>query len=167
MSFTCKARSRPERYTAETGKGYRKSWQLPDKTCQNGQGSAGSPAISWHGRPQIGRGRHRLLSGSPCFLSGPNLCLIGVTTAQQILGIKAQDQQDEDEILDLILNGIILVGLLTGLFITLGTLWGIARCCLRRCFRATEAPEPRNPTSRTSATRRSTGRWKSLKLEIP
>ena len=66
----------------------------------------------------------------------PKLCLIGVTTAQQILGIKAQDQQDEDEILDLILNGIILLGLLTGLFLILGTLWGIARCC----FRATEAP---------------------------
>ena len=70
----------------------------------------------------------------------PKLCLIGVTTAQQILGVKAQDQQDGDEILDLTLNGIILLGLLTGLFLTLGTLWGIARCCLRRCFTATEAP---------------------------
>ena len=72
----------------------------------------------------------------------PKLCLIGVTTAQQILGVKAQDQEDEDEILDLILNGVILLGLLSGLFLTLGTLRGIARCCLRRCSRATEAPEP-------------------------
>ena len=69
----------------------------------------------------------------------PNLCLIGVTTAQQILGIKAQEYEGP---FDQIQNGIILFGLLAGLFLILGTFWCIARCCHRRCVRATEAAEP-------------------------
>ena len=62
-----------------------------------------------------------------------------VTIAQQILGIEAQDHEGA---LDQILNGISLLGLLIGLFLILGTLWCIARCCHRRCLRATAAPEP-------------------------
>ena len=56
--------------------------------------------------------------------------LIGVTIAQQILGIFGQEYEGP---LDQILFGAIFLGLLTGLFLVLGTLWCIAGCCYKEC----------------------------------
>ena len=44
--------------------------------------------------------------------------------------------------MDQILNGIIFLGLLTGPFLILRTLWCTARCCHGRCCRANEDPAP-------------------------
>ena len=84
------------------------------KTRQNGQGSAGSPAISWHGRPQNDGGRHRFAEAFREDSADKPAYSVEALASFQAQTVpdwsdncpanprhQTQDQQDEDEILDL------------------------------------------------------------------